>query len=53
LTHLYETLATKFAVMHKAAFVFTSGGEAASPFALAARKDGLGEESLLFPLLGT
>jgi hypothetical protein len=39
-----ETLAAKFAVMRKAAFVFTSGGDAASPFALAQRKAGLGEE---------
>jgi hypothetical protein len=33
-----ETLAAKFAVMQKAAFVFTSGGDAASPFVLAQRK---------------
>jgi hypothetical protein len=39
-----ETLAAKFAVMHKAAFVFTSGGDAASPFASAERNDGLGEK---------
>jgi hypothetical protein len=39
-----ETLAAKFAVMHTAAFVFTSSGDAASPFALAKRKDELGEE---------
>jgi hypothetical protein len=28
-----ETLTAKFALMHKAAFVFTSGGDAATPFA--------------------
>jgi hypothetical protein len=39
-----ETLAAIFALMHKAAFVFTSGGDAASPFASAERKVGLGEE---------
>jgi hypothetical protein len=39
-----KTLAAKFAVMHKAAFVFTSGGDAASAFASADQNDGLGEE---------
>jgi len=39
-----ETLAAKFAVMHKAAFVFTSGGDAAFVFCLGRTKDGLGEE---------